>query len=129
MRLEVYVEKNGRQTLIGDSEAEEGSKLRETLDSILKGEYKASKGTYYFKVSRDDTVKESDQMSYAMQIMQGTTYKHDYVLTESSSQDTKNKTLPGFPQPAATELCQASMLCRFRPPVIRQRRRCCRSAI
>ncbi len=97
MRLEVYIEKNGRQTLIGDSEAEEGSKLRETLESILKGEYKASKGTYYFKVSRDDTVKESEQMSYAMQIMQGTTYKHDYVLTESSSQDTKNKTTSRVP--------------------------------
>ena len=92
MRLEVYMEKNGRQVLIGDSDAEEGSDLRETLDSILKGEYKAKKGTYYFKVIRDDTVKDDEELSYAMQVMQGTSYKHDYLLTESSSEDTKNKT-------------------------------------
>ncbi len=93
-RLEVYtVGRGGKEVLVGDSGAEKGSDEREALESMLKGEYKAKKDTtYYFKISRDDTVGKNDELSYALQIQQGDSYRHDYVMKETISEDTKNKT-------------------------------------
>ena len=54
-------------------------------------EYKATKGTYYVKVSRDETAGKNDELNYALQMNVGGKYKHDYVMTESVSDDTKNK--------------------------------------
>lgn len=92
MKMEVYMIKNGREVLLGDSSAEEGSKERETLDSMLTGEYKAQKGTYYVKLSRDDTVDQDEEIQYALQLSMGDSFKHDYAMIEQVSSDTKNKT-------------------------------------
>lgn len=91
MKLQVYMVKNGREVLVADSSAEKGEDLRENLDAMLKGEYKATKGTYYVKVSRDETAGKNDELNYALQMNVGGKYKHDYVMTESVSDDTKNK--------------------------------------
>ncbi len=92
MKMEVYMIKNGREVLLGDSSAEEGSKERETLDSMLTGEYKAQKGTYYVKLTRDDTVDQDEEIQYALQLSMGDSFKHDYAMIEQVSSDTKNKT-------------------------------------
>ena len=91
MQMQVYMIKNGKEVLVGDSTAEKGDKLRENLDAMLKGEYKATKGTYYVKISRDETVDKDESVNYALQMNVGGKYKHDYVLTEGVSDDTKNK--------------------------------------
>lgn len=92
-KVEVYtMKRNGTEVLIGDSSAEKGTKTRETIDSMLKGEYKASKDTtLYIKITRDDTVGKNDDLPYAMQIQQGDKYLHDYIVTEKISEDSKNK--------------------------------------
>ena len=90
-QLQVYTVKNGKEVLVGDSEAEKGSKTYEAMKEILSGDYRAKKGTYYIKVSRDDTVDSKEEMPYALQIMQGDSYKHDYVMKEQVSEDTTNK--------------------------------------
>ena len=86
-QLQVYTVKNGKEVLVGDSEAEKGSKTYEAMKEILSGDYRAKKGTYYIKVSRDS----KEEMPYALQIMQGDSYKHDYVMKEQVSEDTTNK--------------------------------------
>ena len=91
MQMQVYMIKNGKEVLVGDSTAEKGDKLRENLDAMLKGGYKATKGTYYVKISRDETVDKDESVNYALQMNVGGKYKHDYVLTEGVSDDTKNK--------------------------------------
>lgn len=93
MKIEVYQSKNGRQVLVGDSHADEGSDLRTALDSMLTGDYKATKGDYYIKVSRDESVADTKEMAYAMQVSMGDKFKHEYAFTESVSDDTKNKTV------------------------------------
>ena len=65
MQMQVYMVKNGREVLVGDSSAEKGDDLRDNLDAMLKGEYKATKGVYYIKVSRDDTVGKNEDIKYA----------------------------------------------------------------
>ena len=51
-KLEVYMVKNGREVLVGDSSAEKGSKVRDDLDLMLQGDYRAKKGDYYIKIIR-----------------------------------------------------------------------------
>lgn len=98
LNIQVYTVKNGREVLIGDSTAEKGSKTREAMDSILKGEYRAQKGDYYIKITRnEDSVGKNDEVPYAMQITMGDTFKHDYVMTEKVSEDTTNKTESKIP--------------------------------
>lgn len=91
MQAQVYMMQNGREVLIGDSSAEKGTKLRDAFEEMIKGDYKAKKGTYYVKLSRDETVGKNDELKYALQLKMGDKVKHDYVLTESVSEDTKNK--------------------------------------
>lgn len=99
LKVEVYtMKKNGQEVLVGDSKAEKGSKTRDALESMLKGEYKASKDTiYYVKVSRDDTVGKNEELPYVMQIQQGEKYLHDYISKEQVSDDTKSKTESKIP--------------------------------
>lgn len=93
LSIQVYSTKGGKQVLIGDSTAEKGSKTREAMDEMLKGEYRAQKGDYYFKITRnEDTATKNEEISYALQISQGENFKHDYVMKEQESSDTKNKT-------------------------------------
>lgn len=97
MTLKVYTVKNGRQVLLADSTAEKGSKEREVLEEILKGDYRAKAGNYYIEVGTQDGYEFDEDPAYAMQIMQGTTFKHDYVLKETVSDDTKNKKISIVP--------------------------------
>lgn len=91
MQMQVYTIKNGREVLVGDSSAEKGSDLRNNLDNMLKGEYKVTKGTYYVKLSRDDSVNKNEKLSYALQMSIGDKVKHNYLLKEKVSEDTTNK--------------------------------------
>ncbi len=91
LQIQVYMVKNGKEVLIGDSTAEEGSDEYTNMEQILNGEYRAKKGDYYFKISRTDDYDSNEELPYVMQIKQGENYKHDYVTTESVSEDTKNK--------------------------------------
>ena len=92
MKMEVYsIDKMGREILVADSSAGRGSELGDTLDSMLKGEYEATAGNYFIKVSRDESIDENKEMSYAMQLTMGEDYKHDYAAVETASEDTRNK--------------------------------------
>lgn len=91
MQMQVYTIKNGREVLVADSTAEKDSKEYENMSKILTGEYKATKGEYYVKVSRTDETDKNEEIPYALQITMGKTYKHDYAAIEQPSSDTKNK--------------------------------------
>lgn len=92
LSIQVYMTQGGKQVLVGDSTAEKGSKLRETMDDMLKGDYRAKKGDYYFKITRnEETATKNEEISYALQVSQGENFKHDYVMKEQESADTKNK--------------------------------------
>lgn len=92
MSVQVYMVKNGREVLVGDSTADKGSKTREAMDEMLKGDYRAKKGDYYIKVSRnEEKTTKNELVSYAMQVTMGDKFKHDYVVKEQESEDTKNK--------------------------------------
>lgn len=44
LKVEVYtINKNGKETLIGDSSAEKGTETRDNIDAMFSGEYKAKK--------------------------------------------------------------------------------------
>lgn len=91
MSVQVYTMRGSREVLVADSSATEGTKLRTNMDNMLKGEYKATSGTYYVKISREKGVSENTEMPYALQLQQGDKPKHDYVVSEQVSDDTTNK--------------------------------------
>ena len=98
LNIQVYMTKGNKQVLIGDSTAELGSKEREAIDAMLSGEYKAEKGDYYFKITRnEDTAERNEEISYALQVSMGANFKHDYVMKEQESEDTQNKTESKIP--------------------------------
>lgn len=103
LNIQVYMTKGNKQVLIGDSTAEKGTPEREAMDLMLSGEYKATKGDYYFKVTRnEDTAERNEEVSYALQVGMGENFKHDYVMTETDSEDTKNKTESKIPMTTST---------------------------
>ncbi len=91
MALKVYTIKNNKEVLIADSTADKDSQEYQNMKLILSGEYKATAGNYYIEVSHAEGADTSQDYPYAMQIMQGTSYKHDYVMTQAASADTTNK--------------------------------------
>ena len=97
LQIQVYSMKNGKEVLIGDSTADPDSDEYATLEQILNGEYRAKKGDYYIKISRTEDFDSNEALPYIMQIKQGDNYKHDYVTTESASDDTKNGTTSNVP--------------------------------
>lgn len=108
MKLEfISVDRYGREVVIGDSSASEGSKLRDNMDSLLKGEYRAKTGNYYVRVSRADDVSSNKEIQYALQVQQGTP-KHDYISQEASSSDTRNKTYTKVPATTTSSTLSSS---------------------
>ena len=97
LQIQVYTYKNGKEVLIADSTAEEGSDEYIAMEQLLNGEYKAKKGDFYIKISRTEDYDENKDLAYVMQIKQGEKYKHDYVTTESMSDDSKHKTTSHVP--------------------------------
>lgn len=97
MTLKVYTVKNGKEVLIADSTADKDSKEYQNMTAILSGEYRATKGNYYIEVSTSDDADKNEDHPYAMQILQGTSYKHDYIMTQGNSEDTTNKTISTTP--------------------------------
>jgi|GEM_PF-327506 hypothetical protein len=97
MTLKVYMVKNGKEVLIADSSADKDSEEYQNMTAILSGEYKATKGNYYIEVGKSETAETGKDYPYAMQILQGTGYKHDYVMTQSDSEDTTNKKISTAP--------------------------------
>lgn len=91
MTLKVYMVKNGKEILIADSTAEKDSEEYQNMSAILSGDYRATQGNYYIEVGKTEDADPKADHPYAMQILQGTTYKHDYVMTQSDSADTTNK--------------------------------------
>lgn len=91
MTLKVYMVKNGKEVLIADSTADKDSEEYQNMSAILSGDYRATKGNYYIEVGKTEDADPKADHPYAMQILQGTTYKHDYVMTQNNSADTTNK--------------------------------------
>ncbi len=91
LQMQVYMKKNGREVLIGDTAADKDSKEYANMEKILNGEYRAKQGDYYIKISRSDEVDSRKEVPYLLQVKQGDSYKHDYMTTEQVSEDTKNK--------------------------------------
>lgn len=91
LQMQVYMKKNGREVLIGDTTADKDSKEYANMEKILNGEYRAKQGDYYIKISRSDEVDSRKEVPYLLQVKQGDSYKHDYMTTEKVSEDTKNK--------------------------------------
>jgi len=90
--MKVYVSENGKQKLIADSTADKDSKLYQAAEAIMNGEYKAKKGNYYIETGyKEGFDVPKDGTPYALQILEGKTYKHDYITTEGKSSDSKNK--------------------------------------
>lgn len=103
MSIQVYMVKNGREVLVGDSTADTGTKTREAMDDMLKGDYHAKKGDYYVKVSRnEEKTTKNELVSYALQVTMGDKFKHDYVVKEQDSEDTKNKKESKIPMTQAS---------------------------
>lgn len=97
MTMKVYMVKNNKQVLIADSTADKDSEEYANLEALMSGEYKATKGDYYIEIgTTEDADKDADH-PYAIQILQGTSYKHDYVMTQSDSEDTTNETISTTP--------------------------------
>ncbi|MFV0627366.1 MAG: hypothetical protein ACK5N8_08470 [Alphaproteobacteria bacterium] len=102
LRVQVYTLKsNGKEVLVGDSSASEGSKKYETIQQMLTGDYKAKKGDLYIKITRDDGTSANAEIPYALQLSQGKA-KHDYIVTETASDDTKNKKITKSPSVSST---------------------------
>ena len=98
MSLKIYSTKNGRQVLIADSMADRDSKEYQTLKEIVTGEYKAAKGDYYIEVGTTNEIEDnSETHPYALQVIQGTDYKHDYIMTQQLSEDSQNKKISTEP--------------------------------
>lgn len=111
MKIEVYyTDKFGRQQLVADSSADKESKEYETMKAMLTGEYMAQKGDYYIKVSRDEEIPASEDVSYALQLNMGEGFKHDYVAIESKSDDSKNKTSTKIPLTTSDGLSSVNAL-------------------
>lgn len=91
MTLKVYMVKNGKEVLIADSTADKDSEEYQNMSAILSGDYRATKGNYYIEVGKTEGADPKADHPYAMQILQGTTYKHDYVMPQNDSADTTNK--------------------------------------
>ena len=91
LQMQVYMKKNGREVLIGDTTADKDSTGSANMEKILNGEYRAKQGDYYIKISRSDEVDSREEVPYLLQVKQGDSYKHDYMTTEQVSEDTKNK--------------------------------------
>ena len=100
MYIKIYTVKNGKEVLIGDSTADKDSEEYQTMEAILGGDYKAKKGNYYIEVGKTEDADSKEDYPYAMQILQGTNYKHDYVMTQADSADTKNKEISSKPDAA-----------------------------
>lgn len=97
LTMKVYMVKNNKQVLIADSTADKDSEEYANLEALMSGEYKATKGDYYIEIgTTEDADKDADH-PYAIQILQGTSYKHDYVMTQSDSEDTTNETISTTP--------------------------------
>ena len=91
LQMQVYMKKNGREVLIGDTTADKDSKEYANMEKILNGDTRAKQGDYYIKISRSDEVDSREEVPYLLQVKQGDSYKHDYMTTEQVSEDTKNK--------------------------------------
>ena len=74
LTMKVYMVKNNKQVLIADSTAD-----------------------YYIEIGTTEEPDKDADHPYAIQILQGTSYKHDYVMTQSDSEDTTNETISTTP--------------------------------
>ncbi len=111
LNIQVYtMDKYGREVLIADSTADKDSKEYQALEQMMSGEYAAAAGEYYIKVSRNDTVTDKDKVQYAVQLMMGTSFKHDYIAIEQKSEDTKNETTSKTPSESTTSAYGTSIL-------------------
>lgn len=67
--------------VIADSKEGRG-KASENYTAMTDGTYKMKTGTYYVTVTRHEDVGATEPVHYAMQLIQGSEYKNDYVTTQ-----------------------------------------------
>ena len=98
MYMKVYMTQRGKQVLIADSTADKDSDLYKNAEAIMNGEYRAKKGNYFIETGYKEGVEiPKDGTPYALQILQGTDFKHDYITTEGKSSDSKNEEITKEP--------------------------------
>ena len=96
--MKVYMTQRGKQVLIADSTADKDSDLYKNAEAIMNGEYKAKKGNFFIETGYKEGAEiPKDGTPYALQILQGTDFKHDYVTTEGKSVDSKNEKITTEP--------------------------------
>ncbi|MBR7158615.1 MAG: hypothetical protein IKD08_02915 [Alphaproteobacteria bacterium] len=84
--FEVYESVGYGRTEIIASNDESNEKLFAKFKELMTGDTKISKtGTYYIRVARKEGASDKDEEPYLLQVQMGDTYKHDYVTTESAT--------------------------------------------
>ena len=78
VHIQVY---NANNQLVADSKPNQGA-ASDNYTAMTQSSYNMKAGTYYIKVSRAAGVSASTPVNYAMQILQGSSYKNDYVTTQ-----------------------------------------------
>lgn len=83
-RMQLFTIKNGKEVVVADSTAEEGSTEFDNFESLSYGEYRLRNSQmFYLKISRIDETKSSDVYQYTVQVQIGDNHKHDYLTTET----------------------------------------------
>lgn len=96
--MKVYMTQRGKQVLIADSTADKDSDLYKNAEAIMNGEYKAKKGNFFIEAGyKEGAEVPKEGTPYALQILQGKDFKHDYVTTEGKSVDSKNEEITKEP--------------------------------
>lgn len=78
LQVQIHDEHN---RVIANSKLNMG-KASDNYTAMTAGTYKMKPGTYYVTVTRTDDVADTKEVHYAMQLIQGTEYKNDYVTTQ-----------------------------------------------
>ncbi len=75
----------GRTKLIASND-ESKTELYEKFKELMTGDTKVQEtGTYYIRVSRKEGASMQTEEPYLIQVQMGDSYKHDYVTTESAT--------------------------------------------
>ncbi|MGD9637888.1 MAG: hypothetical protein AB7U85_02365 [Alphaproteobacteria bacterium] len=88
IKLQLYTVKNGKETLVADSTADEDSDEYAAFEALSEGEYRIdSTETFYVKISRIDESEDSDAYQYALQVQLGTEYDSNLLTTEKEADE------------------------------------------
>lgn len=82
VRIQILQQNGGR--VIADSKADMG-RATETFEAMTSGAYDAEAGTYIVRVTRDEAVRSTAAVGYALQVKLGKEFTNDYVTWEHAA--------------------------------------------